>query len=101
MSTSSTRRVASSFTDVNDATAWLSVEGGGKFDVSISGTWAGVVTLQRRTPPAGTAIDVETYTANTERLGEFASDTEIRLVFTTDTSGTVAAELRVGHGKQR
>lgn len=101
MSTSSTRRVIGSFVDVEDATAWLTVEGGGLFDVSLSGTWAGVVTLERRTPPAGTAIAVETYTANTERLGQFAGDNQIRLRFSTDTSGTVVAELKVGHGKQR
>ncbi len=101
MSTSSTRRVTASFVDVEDATAWLLVEGGGLFDVSLSGTWAGVVSLERRTPPGGTALTVETYTANTERVGEFASNTEVRLRFSTDTSGTVVAELRVGHGKAR
>ena len=101
MGVSSTRRVAASFADVNDVTAWLAIPGGGVFDVSVSGTWAGTITLQRRTPPGGTAIDVETYTANTERLGEFAGDTEVRLFFTTDTSGTAVVELKVGQGKIR
>ncbi len=101
MSTLSARRVAASFVDVNDTTAWLRVEGGGFFDVSVSGTWAGVVALERRTPPVGTEIEIETYTANSERIGQFAGNTEVRLKFTTDTSGTVVAELRVGHGKSR
>ncbi len=101
MSTSSTRRVTSSFDTVNNVTAWLKVEGGGKFDVSISATWTGTITLQRRTPPGGTVIDIETYTANTERVGEFAGDNEIRLFFTTDGSGTAEVELKVGHGKSR
>ena len=101
MSASSTRRVIGSFVDVEDATPWLGVQGGGFFDVSVSGTWVGTVTLERRTPPAGAAISVETYTANSERIGQFAGDTEVRLRFSADTSGTVVAELRVGHGKAR
>ena len=101
MTTSSTRRVTGSFSNVEDATAWLAVEGGGFFDVSLSGTWGGVVTLERRTTAGATVIPVETYTANTERLGQFAGATQIRLRFSTDTSGTVAAELRVGQGKAR
>ena len=101
MSSSSTRRVTASFTDVEDATAWLNVSGGGYFDMSLSGTWAGTVTLERRTPPGGTAIAVEAHTENAERIGHFAGDTDVRLRFSADTSGTVVAELRVGHGKAR
>ncbi len=101
MSTSSTRRRTADFADVNDVTGWLRIEGGGKFDVSITGTWTGTITLQRRTPPNGNTIAVETYTANTERVGEFAGDTEVRLFFTTDGSGTANVELKVGQGKAR
>ncbi len=101
MSTSSTRRVTASFDTVNDETAWLTIEGGGKFDLSISGTWTGTITLNRRTPPSGTTLPVETYTANTERVGEFAGETQVQLFFTTDGSGTAVVELRVGQGKHR
>ena len=101
MSTSSTNRVTATFDTVEDATAWLTVEDGGFFDVSVSGSWAGVVTLERRTTSGSTVITVETYTANTERVGQFAGESQIRLRFSTDASGDGAFELRVGKGKSR
>ena len=66
MTTSSTRRVTVTAVDVEDATAYLRVEGGGKFDVSISGTYVGTVVLEYRTPPGGSARTRKTYTADTE-----------------------------------
>lgn len=99
MTTSSITRVTASFTDVEDATAFLLVENGGFYDVSIQGTWAGVVTLECRTPPGGGVGAITTYTANVEEPKQFGSSKEVRLRFSTDTSGTVTAELSTRAGK--
>lgn len=37
-----------------------------RFNVSVSGTWAGTVTLQRSFDNSGTWVDVDTFSANTE-----------------------------------
>lgn len=39
----------------------------GFLNISISGTWVGTVTLQRRFGGSGTYYDVNTWTANTEK----------------------------------
>ncbi len=99
MSTSTIRRVTKTMVDQNDVTPWLPLELGGKFDVSVSNTWTGTVSLEYRARPGGTVIAIEAYTANTERVGELAGSVDVRLKFTTDGSGTVTAELRTGAGK--
>jgi len=42
----------------------------GNFNVSISGTWAGTVTVQRSFDNGSTWVDVEAFTANAEKRGE-------------------------------
>lgn len=49
-------------------TEWVNVHG--VFNVSVSGTWSGTLTLQRSFDGGATVVDVETMTANVERLGE-------------------------------
>ncbi len=103
MSTSSTRRVTVTAVDVEDATAYLRVEGGGKFDVSISGTYVGTVVLEYRTPPAGSARTRKTYTADTEfeEMLEVGSEMDIRLRLSADTSGTSVLVVSTRQGKER
>lgn len=38
------------------------------FNLSVSGTWAGTATLQRSFDAGSTWVDVDSYTANTEKL---------------------------------
>lgn len=68
------------------------------FNVSISGTWAGTVTLQRSFDGGTTYTDVEVFTANAEKNGEeVEGGVDYRLGIKTGeyTSGT--AELRLSH----
>lgn len=66
------------------------------FNLSVSGTWAGTLTLQRSFDGGTTWVDVETYTANTEKVG---TDPEhkvfYRIGFKTGeyTSGTAVVRL--------
>ena len=103
MTTSSTRRVTVTAVDVEDATAYLRIEGGGKFDVSISGTYAGTVVLEYRTPPAGNVRIRKTYTVDTEfeEMLEVGSEMDVRLRLSADTSGTSVLEISTRTGKQR
>ena len=67
------------------------------FNVSISGTWAGTVTLQRSFN-GGAFVDVETFTANAEQTGkEVEGGIDYRIGIKTGeyTSGT--AEVRLSH----
>ena len=41
----------------------------GRFNISISGTWVGTVTVQRSFDQGGTWHDVATYTGNTQTTG--------------------------------
>lgn len=41
----------------------------GYFNLSISGTWAGTITVQRSWDDGDTWLDVDTFTANTEEYG--------------------------------
>ncbi len=52
---------ANSFSDAVELT--------GNFNLSISGTWTGTVTVQRSFDGGSTWYDVETWTANTEEYG--------------------------------
>ena len=100
MSSSSTRRVASSFTTVEDATAYLRIEGGGKVDVFLSGISGSTILLEVKTA-GGTVRTHTSYTANTVTMVEFASDVQVRLRLSVDGGGTMAVELAVGTGKER
>ena len=51
------------------------VTGAGFLDLSISGTWEGTVTLQKKHGVDGTTHEVETYTANAVALIEDHSPT--------------------------
>ncbi len=54
----------------SDATGTFCIQNGGPwFDFSLSGTWAGTVTLQRSYDGGSTWMDVQTYTANAEDQG--------------------------------
>jgi len=46
-----------------------SVRLSGYFNLSISGTWAGTLTVQRSWDKGDTWLDVDTFTANTEEYG--------------------------------
>lgn len=78
----------------NTFSDWMEIRG--KFNVSVSGTWAGTMTLQRRFGSSGSTLDVEAFTANTEKQGdEPEPGVEYRIGCKTGeyTSGT--AECRV------
>lgn len=51
----------------NTFTPWVALLG--EFNLSISGTWAGTVTIQRTFDGGTTVLDVNTYTANIEDRG--------------------------------
>ena len=79
----------------NTFTPWLKLSGA--FSLSISGTWAGTVTIQRSFDGGTTPLDVQTYTANIEDTGsEPREDTVYRVGIKTGnyTSGT--ANVRLG-----
>jgi hypothetical protein len=82
----------------NSGTDWLQLRGARNFfDISVSGTFAATVHLQRKRPgeDASAARDVESYTAGTEKLGEMQGHWDVRLFVKSGnyTSGTVKAEL--------
>ena len=69
----------------------------GLFNISISGTWGGTLTLQRSFD-ATTYLDVKTYTTNAEERGlEPEQDVYYRLGFKTGSSPTGTAVLRVSY----
>ena len=93
-------RVTASLTAQNTGTDWLRLRGErNRFDISVGGTFAATVHLQRKRPgeAASAARDVESYAAATERLGEMQGHWDVRLFVKTGnfTSGTVVAELGV------
>ncbi len=68
----------------------------GKFNLSISGTWAATVFLQRSFDNGANYVDVESYTANIEKIGEeLESGILYRVGVKTGgfTSGTVVCRL--------
>lgn len=82
-----------------------------EFNTSISGTWSGTITLQRsfnyvheleKKIPAGSAtwMDVKTWTANAEGIGEFSepeANVYYRLGFKTGGYTSGAALLRFSY----
>jgi len=77
-----------------DVTPWIKLDKG-DFDASLSGTWAGTVTLQRSFDKGTTAVDVEAFTANTEQTGVSSSaDALYRWEFTSRTSGTAVGLIK-------
>ncbi len=90
--------VTASVTAQNTGSEWLQLRGQRNFfDISVSGTFAADVTLQRKRPgeAASAARDIETYTAGTEKLGEMQGHWDVRLFVKTGdfTSGTAVLEL--------
>ncbi len=79
----------------NTFTDWAGFDG--IFNLSVSGTWAGTLTIQRSFDAGVTPLDIKDYTANIETFGTTASDRETlyRIGFKTGnyTSGT--AVLRI------
>lgn len=64
----------------------------GLFNVSVSGTWSGDVTLQRSFDTGDTWEDVEVYTENTEEVVEVA-DATVRWRFSSDVTGTATVTM--------
>lgn len=52
-----------------DDTFTDALEVSGDFNISVSGTWGGTVTVQRSFDLGATWVDVEAFTANTEKAG--------------------------------
>lgn len=68
----------------------------GYFNLSISGTWAGTVTVQRSFDSGSTWHDVDTWTENTQEYGlEPENGTQYRAGIKTDefSSGTCVVRL--------
>lgn len=92
--------VTASITAENTGTDWLQLRGGYNFfDISISGSFAATVTVQRkrRAEADASARDIETYLSGVEKPGAMQGQWDVRLfVKTSDfTSGTVVLELGV------
>ena len=66
----------------------------GKFNISLSGTWAGTVRLERSYDNGSTWVVVGSYTSNTETIGEEPETAVLyRFNCTVYTSGTVVYRL--------
>lgn len=98
------RKVTATLTAENTYTDWIDLDDGtrrhdpgfGRLNVSISGTWAGTLTLQRRFADDTTARDVETYTANYEdAILDMEPGIDYRIGFKTGdfSSGTATVRL--------
>ena len=80
-------------------TAWLEIDrlDTGLFDISVSGTFSGTITLQRKRSGEtdGLARDVETFTAAAEKTGEVRGEWLLRLWCKAGdyTSGSAAVEV--------
>lgn len=90
------RKVTKSITADDTFTDELQIYAGDNFNVSISGTWVATVTVQRIFEDRETWVDVESFTANTEKTG-FESESGVRYRIGVKsgnfTSGT--AEVRI------
>lgn len=97
----STSIVTASITAENTGTDWLQLRDGGakEFDVSVSGTFAGTVFLQRKLKGAAdnTARDIESYTTGASPVGHMAGEWDVRLFVKTGgyTSGTAVLRLSI------
>ena len=88
------RKVEASLTAQNTYTPAISVFGA--FNFSLSGTWAGTITIQRSFDNGVTWLDVAAYTANTQDRGlEPELNALYRAGFKTGayTSGTAVVRL--------
>lgn len=67
----------------------------GKFNLSISGTFVGTVTVQRKRLNESTYRDVESYTTETEANGEVIGKWDVRVGIKTGdyTSGTAVVSI--------
>ncbi|MCF8034673.1 MAG: hypothetical protein K9K66_04420 [Desulfarculaceae bacterium] len=67
----------------------------GYYDISVSGTWVGTVTLQRSWDGGTTWYDVAEYTANFEGVGQAGSGCKVRLGIKSGdyTSGTATLTI--------
>ncbi|HUT56427.1 MAG TPA: hypothetical protein VNA25_00975 [Phycisphaerae bacterium] len=76
------------------------------FDVDITGTWAGTITLQRSIDEAGSWVDVTSWTANQDTTHDDGLDNSIayyRIGFKTGeyTSGTAVVTLESSSGSKK
>ena len=91
--------VTASLSAAGTYTAWFplsALTSNRRFHLSISGTWAGTITIQRSVDGGTTPLDVNTYTANVEDQGdEVESGVMYRAGFKTGqyTSGTAIVRL--------
>ena len=72
----------------------------GYFNLSISGTWAGTVTVQRSFDLGDTWHDVDTFTSNTEEYGlepEHSNVVYYRIGIKTGNYGSGSAVLRLSN----
>ncbi len=93
---SGTVSVAASLTAQNTFTEEIVPRKGSPMNVSVSGTWAGTIVLQRSFNAGSTWVDVASYTANTEGVIESVEDkVRWRVGFKTGayTSGTAVCRL--------
>ncbi len=70
----------------------------GYFNVSISGTWTGTITVQRSWDLGSTLLDVDTWTANTEEYGlepEHTNTVYYRIGAKADALSSGSAVLRL------
>lgn len=63
------------------------------FLLQITGTWTGVVSIQRSAPDANVWNTIDTYTANTTEAVVTVGNGDYRAWFTTATSGTVVVKF--------
>jgi len=98
------KSVTAAITAENNFTDWISplnayyndIENSHFLNLSISGTWVGTVTLQRRFSSVDTERDVETFTLNSEEaLFDHENVVEYRIGIKTGdfTSGTCNVRL--------
>lgn len=93
---------ADQFTD-NDSMRVIGVGNTRIFDVDITGSWSGTITLQRSIDEPGSWVDVTTYTSNVNTTHDDDLDNQIafyRIGFKTGdyTSGTATATLENSSG---
>jgi hypothetical protein len=87
------QRKSASFADVNDVTGSIVLRQGERMSISISGTWAGTIDLQRKVAGTFRNVDSQQWTANAEADYQAGGRGEFRLIFTADTSGTADVEI--------
>ena len=83
--------IAGTFTGTGRSSSFVSHN---NFNISLSGTWAGIVSLERSFDDGTTWIVVETFTANTERqVFEPEEGVHYSWNCSTFTSGTIVFRL--------